>query len=626
MNTKEETEKKEKEKVNLFPSKLYSKEKIRECRQFINDLYVSNSGENLKFVERTQYILDPKSTQLDVEVTFIAEEAFKYKHENLVKSIKNIIAESKWANHALMRYFNPEAVMQVGQKLKHLSDLEKLNMEGKSIKCNIEEGKIYLIYLWSFYKPICKKQLSLLDDIFVRNNWDNRAKFVCINMDNNREYAKKLVKLLHIDHIDNLYIDQVKNPQHPLFNITAKYGYPTAILVNSDNIIELCGSLFEIDLKEKIESLLKRETSTKMNFFPNNYLTPETIVSLRNMIKELPAKIAEKLPNAEANHLYGATLKITKVFTAQKDFDYINKKNPINEGKIQKKTLASLNYFAHSSDINMMDEIFSGICQLPKVNVTTNTVNTYEIEYKRNPICSLCKTRCCEAYLKATEKARQVRKSTIMGKKKISQINAKSEMIEKKRKEKIEKAKDKIIKDYYEYVFDDDSCNSENSDSEMEENERFFGYFYCSTCKANFCFQCGNEITDVTEVQNMHKHFLFYLHNNNRIYMKYIIDYNMKANYDRDFKYFLENAKTEKLVDIASHYQVKCDSCLAFPIKTVRWKCCNCCSKNICDDCMRLLENKDPDHYEEILWNMHQVGCDPLQHVFLKVLFDCFSY
>ena len=66
--------------------------------------------------------------------------------------------------------------------------------------------------------------------------------------------------------------------------------------------------------------------------------------------------------------------------------------------------------------------------------------------------------------------------------------------------------------------------------------------------------------------------------------MKYILNYNIFTNHDLDFKYFIENSKTEKLVDIASHYQVKCDSCCAFPIRSVRWKCCNCVSKNICDN------------------------------------------
>ena len=46
-----------------------------------------------------------------------------------------------------MRYFNPESVIQVGQKLDSLNDLEKLNVIGKSHKINIKEGKIYLTYI-----------------------------------------------------------------------------------------------------------------------------------------------------------------------------------------------------------------------------------------------------------------------------------------------------------------------------------------------------------------------------------------------------------------------------------------------------------------------------------------------
>ena len=41
-----------------------------------------------------------------------------------------------------MRYFKPESVIQEGQKLDSLCDLEKLNIIGKGHKINIEEGKI----------------------------------------------------------------------------------------------------------------------------------------------------------------------------------------------------------------------------------------------------------------------------------------------------------------------------------------------------------------------------------------------------------------------------------------------------------------------------------------------------
>ena len=243
---------------------LPKRESIRECRQFINDLFVSNSGEGMKFVERILYKLEPKTSTFIIQRNFLAEEAFSYKSGNLVKSINQKIIESKWANNNLMRYFKPESVIQEGQKLDSLCDLERLNIIGKGHKINIEEGKIYLIYIWSFYKPICKKQLSLLNNLIQKKNWENSASFITINTDKNRQYAIKLMKLLECErYLENYYVDLIKFPNHPLFDVANKYGYPTSILVNSDGIIELCGSIFEINLEEKIDKLLKRQRKKK---------------------------------------------------------------------------------------------------------------------------------------------------------------------------------------------------------------------------------------------------------------------------------------------------------------------------------------------------------------------------
>ena len=119
---------------------LPKREALRECRQFINDLFVSNSGEGMKFVERILYKLEPKTSTFIIQRILLAEEAFSYKSGNLVKSMNQKIAESKWATNNLMRYFNPESVIQVGQKLDSLNDLEKLNVIGKGNK----ERSIYL--------------------------------------------------------------------------------------------------------------------------------------------------------------------------------------------------------------------------------------------------------------------------------------------------------------------------------------------------------------------------------------------------------------------------------------------------------------------------------------------------
>ena len=591
-----------------YYNQIHSKDTLRECRQFINELFVSNSGENMKFVERNQFILEPKSNQFENEIHFLAEESFSHKYENLVKSINQKISESKWANHELMRYFKPESVIQVGQKLENLVDLEKLNVVGKSYKCNVEEGKIFLIYIWTIYKPICKKQLAWLNDIFIKHNWDNNAKFISINTDHNREYAQKLIRLLHIDHMENLYIDQTKFPNHPLFNVANKYGYPASILVNNDNLIDLCGSLFEINLEEKIESLLKRERTTKMNFYQNLYLDTDEIKKLKGLSKKLQSRLSEHIHDVNANHLYGATLKIKKIYTTKKENDFISEKRR----QINKKTIAELDYYAHTSDIHILDHIFEGMEEIPKLKITRNVVETYEVPYNRNPICSLCKTECNNAYLKLF--ATQSNSSAV-----ATRPNKKSNLKKEKKETKLNQNQN--TKSYYNYNEDSDEISEEEMDT-----DNYFAYYFCSTCNEFYCYNCGNAITDVTDTQKMHKHFLLYIHTNNRLYMKYILNYNIDTSHDMDFKYFFENSKTEKLSEIASHYQVKCDSCLSFPIRTVRWKCCNCVSRNICDKCKTRLETKDEEYYEDIIWNMHHVGCDPLHHVFMKVLFDCFVY
>lgn len=598
-----------------YLTQIHNRTTLQQCKQFINDLFVSNSGEHMKFAERTQYLLEPKSNVFEKEIHFLAEESFSHKHDNLVKSINQKIRESQWGNHELMRYFKPESVIQVGQKLDNITELEKLNVVGKNYKLTIEESKITLIYIWSIYKPICKKQLSWLNEMFIRHNWENNAKFVSINTDHNREYAQKLIRLLHIDHMDNLYIDQAKHPHHPLFNVANKYGYPASILVNNDNIIELCGSLFEINVEDKIETLLKRErTTTIMNVYSDYNLNTDDRKTLKTLIKSIQHRLSENIHDINANHLYGATLKINKVYTTTKGVDYVNKASGVT---IPKTTLAELNYYAHTSDIHLLDYIFKGMDSIKKLIITRNAIETYEIPYNRNPMCSICKRLCREVY---SELLNLVITTTTHNN--ISVSND-THYKHKDKQHLIAGSKRNVNYDSNAFLYEDDSVIS--SDEELD-TDSYFAYYFCSMCNEYYCYMCGNDISDPTNTLKMHKHFLMYVHSKNKLYMKYILLYNAETCHDMEFKYFFENAKTEKLVDIASHYQVKCDSCLAFPIRTVRWKCCNCVSRNICDKCKRRIENKDSNYYDKIIWNMHEVGCDPLQHVFMKVLFDCFVY
>ena len=591
---------------------LPKRETLRECRQFINDLFVSNSGEGMKFVERILYKLEPKTSTFIVQRNFLAEEAFSYKSGNLVKSMNQKIAESKWVNNNLMRYFKPESVIQEGQKLDSLNDLEKLNVIGKSHKITIEEGKIYLIYIWSFYKPICKKQLSLLNSLLQKKNWENSASFITINTDRNRQYAIKLMKLLQCErHLENYYIDLIKFPNHPLIEVANKYGYPTSILVNSDGIIELCGSIFEINLEEKIDQLLKRQRKKK-DVIPLGLLNNESLNQLKFYLSNNLQKIVhDKINDVNAYHLYGATIKIKYIYKTNKNNNFID--NELRK-KIPRECYGELDYFSHTSDIHIFDAIFQEIINSKNnMKITRNLVDTYEIPYIRTPICSLCKKACIDAY---SDFFLEENRSSEPGSENEEEKNENQEGINE----------NALIKREYSKITNSYDDINEEDDNEKEFNSmNYFAYYFCAKCNKIYCYKCGNDMTDIKTVQKLHKHFLFYLTSNNRLYSKYILKFNATTNHDLDFRYFTGKKKKKKMGDIAIHYMVKCDACLQFPIRTTRWKCCNCFSKNLCDKCKNIIEAKE-EGYEELLWNLVNAGCKPNQHVFMKILFDCFAY
>ena len=612
---------------------LPSRETLRECRQFINDLFVSNSGEGMKFVERILYKLEPKTNYFEIQRHFLAEEAFSFKSGNLVKSINQKISESKWATNNLMRYFKPESVIQVGQKLDSLNDLEKLNVMGKNHKINIEEGKIYLIYMWSFYRSICKKQLSWLNALFQKKNWENSASFITINMDKNRQYATKVIKLLQCERfLEHYYIDLMKFPNHPFVGVANKYGYPTAILVNNDGIIELCGSIFEINLEEKIDSLLKRQRKKK-DVIPLGVLNEEALNEIKFFCRNnLQKKVAHHINDVNAYHLYGATIKIKYTYKTSKNNNFIDDEL---RKKIYRECYGELDYFSHTSDISLFDDIFKSINNSRNnMKITRNIVETYEIPYIRTPICSLCKKACIDAYSDFFIEENRIKEMNDNIGLADTEKNENNENEENKNEMNINQEnlttdnhfKNKIMKKEYSKISNSYDDIDEEEDNEKEFNSmNYFAYYFCAKCNKIYCYKCGNEMTDIKILQKMHKHFMFYLTSNNRLYSKYILKFNADTSHDLDFRYFLGNAKTEKMGDIAIHYMVKCDACLQFPIRTIRWKCCNCFSKNLCDKCKTKIENKD-EGYEELLWNLSNTGCKPSQHVFMKILFDCFAY
>ena len=462
-------------------------EEIRECRQFINNLYSSNSGENIKFTERIIYKLEPKTNKIEVQRHFLAEEAFNFESTGVVKSINQKINESKWATNELMRYFKPESVIQIGQKLDSINDLEKLSTIGKNHKINFEDGKIYLIYIWSFYKPICKKQLTWLSSLYQKKNWDNNASFLAINTDKNRQYALKLIKLLQVDQVfQNYYIDTGKFVSHPLIDVANKYGYPTTILVNNDGIVELCGSIFDINLEERIELLLKRQRQ-KNDVIPLGVIDEQGIKDLKYFCRSIfPKKVMEKINDINAYHLYGANIKIVYKFKANKKNNFRDE----NERKnIHRVIEAYLDYFSHTTDINIFDEIFKTLIDSKNnMKIIRNIVDTYEIPYIRTPFCSICKKTCVDAYCQyfieenktqnlyynmtsSTDNNQNNQNTQNTQNTQISQILQNNVVKKKKNDEDISK-----ISDSYDDV------------TEEEDNEKEFNTVYIINLKKNFFY------------------------------------------------------------------------------------------------------------------------------------------
>jgi len=601
-----------------YINNVQSKTNLRSCKQFLNDLFVTSGGEKMKYIEKHIYHIG-QNLKFNRDIQFITEEYFSLKHENLVNTMNKKLNESEWKDHELMRNFKPECLIQIGQKLESIPDLEKL--QGDKVMRNyvIEEGRIYIIYLWTIYNTVCKKQLKFLNDLYEKNHvWEGTVKLISINSELNRDISKKLIKSLNLMKIDHLYIDSVKYPKHPLLNLVSQIGYPVCILVNNDNIIDFCGSLYEVDLHKTVSALLHRELVSSANINANLGLS----ISDKKMLKEILSNLRNSCDlyrnNLKAPHLCGASLKIHKIYTASssqhfnrvKESNSTIKKNSKDEKKnsnlmnfrkintkVSKSETSSrygekeleksncemiceIQYYCHEEDDHVFQNLFQGIEQIPKINIQRQFIETVEIPSARaNSLCSVC---------------------------------------------------NKAVLCYYNMNKDDQENNDDlniSGDSFNDSNLIIAPQYYCFKCATHFCKNCGDHLSNLNFPNQVHNHHLYYLHNNNRLFSKYILSYNFQNNYDFDFKYYQENTKTPKYInDIKNHYQVSCDACRSFPITTSRWKCCNCIFKNICDNCKNASEDVSNPNHQTTLRNLEIQGCNAVNHVFMKVIFDSFVY
>jgi hypothetical protein len=598
---------------------VQSKKNIRFCKQFINDLFVSSGGEKMKYNEKQIYQIGP-NLKFNRDIQFITEEYFSLKHENMVNAMNKKLSESEWKDHELMRNFKPECLIQVGQKLESIPDLEKLQGDRVMRNYLIEDGRICIIYIWTVYNTVCKKQLKFLNDLYEKNHvWEGTVKLISINSELNRDISKKFIKSLNLMKMDHLYIDSVKYPNHPLLNLVSKIGYPLCIMVNNDNIIDFCGSLYDIDLQKTVSALLHRELVSSSNITANMGLS----LSDRKILKEILSNLRNNCDlfknNLKAPHLCGATLKINKIYTASSSHHFnrvkesnVSLKKNIKEEKKNSNSMnikrfftkasksetssrygekeseksncdvsCELQYYCHQDDDDLFQNLFQGIEQIPKINIQRQFIETVEIPSARvNSLCSMCNKAVLTYY-------------------------------------NVE-IKEQDENSHYLNI----SCESYNDSNIIVSHQ-----YYCFKCAIHLCKNCGDHLSDLNFPNQVHNHHLFYLHNNNRLFSKYILSYNFQNNYDFDFKYYQENTKTPKYInDIKNHYQVSCDACRSFPITTNRWKCCNCIFKNICDNCKCGAEDEKNPNHQMILKNLEIQGCNGVNHVFMKVVFDSFVY
>jgi len=544
-NTKENQKENPKEITNNSISNLsnlsnpFSKETQRKCKVFLNDL-LTNSGividkhEKFVFSKNIDYIIT-KDLELKKEVNFLLQRKFLIKNEIVVNEMINKLNSSEWKDHDLVQNFKPEIGIQVKQRYEPINEIEKLNGEKGAKTYTIDEGHISLIFVWSIYSQICKKQLKHINEIYSKNpNWEAEVKFISINIDSaSRQSANKLVNSLNLHNMDHYFVDIAKFPNHQL-NYMIKICNPVTLIINSEGCIDFAGSVFEIDLKEKIKNVLNRSNlKNDLSLFQITNCIEKK--NLKTFIKNLETRI-NIIRDKElfvAPHLFNLLLRIKKVY---------------NVGNLNCQNYqAELTYHLNVNDeMEVEKNLFRGLEVLKNLQIACNYVNTMVIELA-GTTCKIC-------------------------------------------------------------------------DDNLYDNP----HYYCLFCDLYYCKNCGNQISNVFKPEHLHNHFLIYLRPSNLYFANYVLDYVEEIDNTPDFKYFNDNTVSKDFIQLYSnHFHTKCDGCMSFPIKTVRWKCLNCMFKNLCNDCLMMCENKFL-FSEEIYQRLKSVGCDPICHVFQKIVFDGF--
>ena len=652
------------------------KEEKKECREFLNEIFMSLGLEKIRIIEKRIFYLT-KNLQFFKEFYFLSQQALNYKQEKLIPKIQEKIKNSKWANHDLLRNFSPICHIQVGHKLESIPDIEKINGEKEIRQYNLEEGKVCLIYIWSYYKSICKKQLRYLNELFEKNNWEGNVKFFTLNSDANRENSLKFIRQLNLTKMEHFYIDIKKHPEHPIIKIGELHGYSSCILINNDNIIDSCGTLYEIDLEKRINLMLERNLSNSGTMVIPHSIDKSEKTLLKKMIANFEAFTIfhNSSQNSVFNEDFGGIESIehqffqsAKISSQNLAFKSSNSFRNNNNHNTNDNNNSFANNCSYNNELinnnnnsiilnNANREIKSQNTAKPEGRIYNSNKNINNIpssgaeapficdikNYKKKlsktlslDLINIMAPHLCEAKIVLNK----IFPTGIMQKNNSNSlysgeidykchINDENQVLKLLRG--IENIKNlqftKNIIETVEFFYGESCCSCNAPLFEETEPEIALAQYYCPICDIYFCRDCGNHLTNINSNKKLHNHFLFFLNNQTCYFMKYILKHNLETDSEFEFKYFLENKNFEYVMkDLRMHYHIKCDGCFSYPIRTYRWKCCNCEYRNVCEICMAVIEKRKEPFASEIFDNLELAGCDPNSHVFMKIIFEAPLY
>lgn len=654
-----------------------TKAEKKECREFLNEIFMSLGLEKIRIIEKRIFYLT-KNLQFFKEFHFLSQQALNYKQEKLIPIIQEKIKNSKWANHDLLRYFSPICHIQVGHKLESIPDIEKISGEKEIRQYNLEEGKVCLIYIWSYFKSICKKQLRYLNELFEKNNWEGNVKFLTINSDASRENSLKFLKQLNLTKMDHFYVDVKKHSEHPIIKIGELHGYSSCILINNDNVIDSCGTLYEIDLEKRINLMLERNLANSGTMVIPHSIDLSEKTLLKKMIANFEAftqfhnslnlnsRLSEEFAGIDfaENHYFHSPKDSNMNLKSMKDsFKNMNSNNTCSNSfnNNNDNNINDINYFYNEHLNNSYKEIKNQNAgkfenKLSNKNKNKNN-NLPELGAEAPFICNiksyknklsktlsvdlinisaphLCEAKIILNKIFPTGNMQKNNSNSLYSGEIEYQCHQNDEQEVLKLLHGIENIKNlKFTKNIIETVefFYGENCSSCSAClyEQAEESDPFIALaqYYCPVCDLYFCRDCGNQLTNINSNKKLHNHFLFFLNNQTRYFMKYILKHNLETDSEFEFKYFLENKNFDYVMkDIKLHYHIKCDGCFSYPIKTYRWKCCNCEYRNVCEVCMGIIENNKEPFASEVLNNLELTGCDPNSHVFMKIIFEAPLY